>query len=244
MGLDWALDTSFTRFRKPNLFHDGKNEVYVQGDRLVFNPQISAPFIRSAFFVVPKLSWHATSYQLSNTNIGEATSLQRTVPTFSVDSGLIFERQAKLFDMDLTQTLEPRLFYVKTPYRDQDKFPVFDTGQADFNFAQIFNENRFTGQDRIGDANQITAALTSRYIQDSGEERMKFAVGQRIYFNTQKVGTDLSGATQSRSNLLLAASGNLSNALSFDATKQISQSDGQTVNSNYGLSWHPADKKY
>ncbi|MGC8000785.1 LPS assembly protein LptD, partial [Salmonella enterica] len=85
---------------------------------------------------------------------------------------------ANLFGRSVTQTLEPRLFYVRTPYRDQSQYPVFDSGLADFNFAQIFTENRFVGHDRISDANQLTAAVTSRLIEENGLERLRAAIGQ------------------------------------------------------------------
>ena len=93
------------------------------------------------------------------------------MPTFSLDSGLVFERDTKFGGKGVTQTLEPRLFYVNTPYRDQSQFPTFDTDAATFNFSQIFSENRFVGSDRIGDANQVTAALVSRFLESDGAER-------------------------------------------------------------------------
>nr|WP_315485320.1 LPS assembly protein LptD [uncultured Undibacterium sp.] len=232
-GLDWSVDALMTRFWHPTL---------MRGQRAVFNPQISLPYIQPAFFVVPKISFHATSYEIDNPGLGKPNSLQRTVPSVSIDSGLIFERRASLLGEQMTQTLEPRLFYVNTPYRDQTDFPLFDTAVADFNFAQIFSENRFTGHDRIGDSNQVTTALVSRFIEDNGVERFKFALGQRFYFNTQKVSLD--GKTNpSRSDLLLAGNGQLSDTLNVEAALQVSQSDRQSVRSNYAIRWQPAPKK-
>lgn len=233
LGLDWSVDALATRFWHPTL---------IRGQRAVLNPQVSFPYIQPSFFVVPKISLHATSYQIDNPGLGKPDSLQRTVPSMSVDSGLIFERRASLFGEQMTQTLEPRLFYVNTPFRDQKDFPLFDTALADFNFAQIFSENRFTGHDRIGDSNQVTAALVSRFIEDNGAERFKFALGQRFYFNTQKVSLD--GKTNpSRSDLLLAGNGQLSDTLYVEAALQVSQSDRQSVRSNYAIRWQPAPKK-
>lgn len=231
-GLNWSVDSTVTRFWNPSL---------VSGDRAVFAPEISWPLLQPGYFVVPKLSLNATSYHLSNVAPGNESDFHRVVPTFSVDSGLVFERATDLFDQKLTQTLEPRLFYVNTPYRDQSKLPLFDTADADFNFAQIFNENRFSGQDRIGDANQVTAAITSRFIEDDGTERFKFAVGQRFYFNTQKV-TLNNTSNPSRSDILLASAGRITSNLSVDAALQMSQSDRQSVRANYGISWQPAPK--
>ncbi|MET3116060.1 LPS-assembly protein [Undibacterium sp. GrIS 1.8] len=230
-GFDWSVDTQLTRFWHPTL---------VRGDRAVFNPQISYPIVQPGYFIIPKVSLNVASYHLTNVDPTQESDFHRSVPTFSLDSGLIFERPSTLFGRAVTQTLEPRVFYVNTPYRDQSQFPNFDSGLADFNFAQIFSENRFTGSDRIGDSNQITAALISRYIETNGEERFKLAVGQRFYFNTQKVTLDNTTTTQSRSDLLLSGSGKFSDKLSADATLQVSQSDRRAVTSNYGVRWQPA----
>lgn len=233
LGFDWSIDGILTRFWHPTL---------LRGDRVVMNPQLSYPIVQPGYFLVPKISLHATNYQLANPAAGQDADLHRVLPTFSIDSGLVFERQSSLFGQAMTQTLEPRLFYVNTPYRDQRLLPNFDSAVADFNFAQIFSENRFTGNDRIGDSNQVTTALVSRYIQEDGEERFKFAFGQRFYFNTQQVALDAS-SNSSRSDLLLAGSGQLSGTLSAEASLQVSQSDRQTIRSNYGLRWQPAPKK-
>ncbi|MFZ6657314.1 LPS-assembly protein LptD [Undibacterium sp. TJN19] len=233
MGLDWSMDTILTRFWHPTM---------VRGDRLVFNPQLSLPLVQAGAFIIPKISFHATNYHLVNPAPGQENDFHRVVPTFSVDSGLIFERKTRLFNNDLTQTLEPRLFYVNTPYRDQSRMPNFDSAVADFNFAQIFSENRFTGQDRIGDSNQITAALISRYIENNGDESLKLAIGQRFYFNTQKVTLD-NTVSPSRSDLLLAAIGKLSSTLSGEMALQLSQTDRQSVRANYGIHWQPSPKK-
>lgn len=238
-GFDWALDSSFTRFSHPTL---------VGGDRTIVNPQLSYPIVAPGYFVIPKVSLHVSDYQITENKLpGQATSFQRTLPTLSIDSGLVFERQTELFGKSLTQTLEPRLFYVNTPYRDQRLFPNFDSALSDFNFAQSFSENRFSGQDRISDSNQITAALTSRYIEDDGQERAKLSIGQRFYFNSQRVTLDSlnlnNTVADSRSDLLLAGYGKLTDTLSAEASLQISQTNRQSVMSNYGVSWRPAPKK-
>lgn len=232
-GLDWSMDAVLTRFWHPDL---------VRGDRLVINPQISLPLVQPGYFITPKLSFHANAYELNNVAPGQQTAFHNFIPTFSVDSGMVFERPNTLFGNPVTQTLEPRLFYVLTPNRDQSQLPNFDTALADFNFAQIFSENRFSGLDRVGDANQITAALISRYIEMDGEERLKLAIGQRFYFNTQQVTLDGS-VNPSRSDLLLAASGKLSRELMAETAFQLSQSNHQSVQASYGFRWQPETKK-
>ena len=86
------------------------------------------------------------------------------------------------------QTLEPRVYYLYVPFRDQTQLPVFDSSLKDFNFTSIFSENKFSGGDRINDANQITAGVTTRLLApDSGIERLRMGVAQRYYFKTQEV---------------------------------------------------------
>lgn len=236
-GFDWTASTEFTRFWHPDL-----SVVGVRGDRAYLNSSVSYPIIRSGYFITPKVSFDATTYRLENLNAGAPTSLTRTVPTFSLDGGMVFERDAMFFGSPMTQTLEPRLFYVKTPFRDQSRFPVFDTGLADLNFTQLFSENRYAGHDRIGDANQLTAALVTRYIEPSGAERMRLAIGQRFSFSDQRV--TLGGeTTESRSDLLLAATGKLLPSLTVDGNLQYSQTLRQSTRSSYALRWEPASKK-
>jgi LPS-assembly protein len=236
-GFDWSIDAQATRFSHATL---------TSGERLVLNPQLSFPMIMPAFFLVPKVSLHATAYQLkvpAQQNLtSTSTQLNRVLPTFSVNSGLVFERESRFFKRPMVQTLEPRLFYVKTPYSDQSTFPIFDTAEADFNFAQIFSENRFIGHDRIADSNQLTAAVVSRFIESDGVERLKFALGQRFYFNTQQVNLS-AGKDLSRSDLLLAATGQVNEAFYLDSSIQVSQSDRHLVRSAYGVRWQPAPKK-
>ena len=179
---DFSLIGQYSRFTHPDK---------VNGDRFVFYPQVSLPVVHPAFQITPKFGLHMTSYKLDRPVSGiEETSFSRALPTFSLDSTVVFEREGKLLDNEYIQTLEPRLYYVNIPYRDQNnaKYPVFDSGLTDFNFAQIFSENRYSGFDRINDANQLTAALTTRILDAStGVERFKAMVGQRYYFNPQKV---------------------------------------------------------
>jgi LPS-assembly protein len=232
-GFDWNADAELTRFYHPDL---------VRGDRFFVNPRIAFPIIHPAFFITPKLSLHATQYSLQNEGPGIPNSQSRVLPTFSLDSGLVFERDAKFFGQDMTQTLEPRLFYVRTPYRDQSAIPNFDSAEADLSFTQLFSENRFIGNDRISDANQLTAAIVSRYFEQSGAERMRFAVGQRYYFEEQRV-TLGAARNESRSDLLLSAYGRLTNSLNIDGNIQYSENLRSMRRANYGVRWVPAPKK-
>ena len=180
LGTTFNFSGEYVSFRDPN---GG-----VQGQRTTMYPQISLPLQTAAFYVTPKFGVHNTRYQLEQQALGSPDSLNRSVPIFSVDSGVVFERDTNFNGRDLIQTLEPRLYYLNVPLRDQSQFPVFDTGIADFNFAQIFAENTFSGGDRIADANQATLAVSSRLISpNTGAELARVAVGQRWYFSDQSV---------------------------------------------------------
>jgi len=234
-GFDWAFDSELTRFYHPTL---------INGTRLVAIPQVSYPIIGPSYFITPKVMVNMASYQLDTFGTQRAENLSRTVPTFSLDSGLIFERDVKFGGKEMTQTLEPRLFYVNTPYRDQTKFPTFDTDAATFNFSQIFSENRFVGSDRIGDANQLTAALTSRFLDANGAEALRLAFGQRFYFRDQKVQLASNApVVDAHSDILLAATGRISETWTFDSAVQYNPSQSRIVSESYTAQWVPGAKK-
>lgn len=159
-----------------------------EGNRTILNPSLSLPVRTTWGFIEPKLSYHVTHYALDPV-AGLSDTFTRSVPTATFDSGLTFERKAT--DAGAVQTFEPRLFYAYTPFRDQTGLPVFDTGRFDFNFAEIFSANRFVGQDRIGDANQVTAGFTSRYIDNLGTERLKVTLAQRLTLSDLRVADDI-----------------------------------------------------
>jgi len=199
---------------------DDSQDKRVEADRLHLRPFISVPYRNSYSFIIPKLSLDMITYQLDNedTDPGRSKnwdddSPNRVAPIFSLDSGLFFDKELSLFDSPLIQTLEPRLFYLNVPQKDQDDIPLFDTDVSTFSFNQLFRENRFNGVDRLGDANQLTAAVTTRFIdKDKGLERFKASVGQIYYFNDREVtlrydasGTPIQSSNDTESSSSIAA---------------------------------------
>lgn len=182
-----------------NSYFTNQTQSYVQGNRFWAYPQLVTSWQSPGIFVTPKFGVHYTQY---NTNAGQLTTsgaydgttginsdaASRTLPILSLDSGMVFDRKTEYFGRSLNQTLEPRLYYLYVPYRSQTNLPLFDTGVADVSYAQMFSENMFTGWDRVSNANQVTAALTSRYtMQNTGQQLMSFSLGQRIFFQPQQV---------------------------------------------------------
>jgi LPS-assembly protein len=159
----------------------------VIGERLDLQPKLQFSWAAEGGYVTPTLkAWH-TSYLLDSTPSGVSEG-PRTLPLFSLDSGAFFERPLLLQDRPLLQTLEPRLYYLYVPFQNQSQLPVFDTELGDLNFAQIFQDNRFTGSDRVGDANQLTLGMTTRFLdRQTGVERLRASVGQIRYFEDRRV---------------------------------------------------------
>ncbi|HDS1734351.1 LPS-assembly protein LptD [Pseudomonas sp. BP8] len=172
------------------------------GTRLNFAPAISLPMTASYGYVTPKLKYVYTHYDLdldsqgktqaeaqsANPGFGSySSSINRDVPVFSVDSGLYFDRNTSLFGTNYRQTLEPRLFYLYVPNKEQQDIPIFDSGETLFSYDSLFRDNRFAGSDRIGDENKLSLGVTTRWIEDNGFERQSFSIGQALYFQDRKV---------------------------------------------------------
>jgi LPS-assembly protein len=242
-GFDFGAEADYSRFRITTADQ-------TEGDRLMFNPYVSYGIVGPGYFVVPKVQWHFASYDLSNISstapAGQPKAFTESVPTFSFDSGLIFDRSVRLFGDDYIQTLEPRLYYVYTPYRNQSFAPLFDTAESDFGLAEMFTPNSFVGNDRIADANRLTAALTSRFINPAtGDERARFVIAQRYYFTDQRVtlGTGVPTPATSHSDLLAGASLKLGAGFASETAFQYNADDNQLVRSSIGFGFSPDARK-
>ncbi len=160
----------------------------VRGHRIDLFPALSLPLRRTWGYVEPKVGARYTAYQLTDQTAGLSDSPSSLNGMFSLDSGLFFDRGTSYFGNAVTQTLEPRLFYLYVPSERQADQPVFDTTEFDFSFDNLFRENRYNGPDRFGDANQVTLALTSRLLaDDSGVELLRASIGQILYFEDREV---------------------------------------------------------
>jgi LPS-assembly protein len=211
LGFDWQLFGELSNFRHPTL---------VNGQRAILHPSVAYPVRRSYGYVVPRFGYHLTRYNLGE-NAAELDDASRTVPISSVDAGLFFDRQMTWGARAFQQTLEPRVFYLNVPYRDQGGLPNFTTAERDFNFAQIFTENRFVGGDRVGDANQLTAALTTRLIEsETGLERFRAGLGQVHYFRAPRVTLGEEAPDAKSSDIVAFASSQMTPGVGLDIALQ------------------------
>lgn len=187
--LDAGVNAEYADFYKDNAVTGGRVDIY---------PYVALPFETSAWFLRPEIGYRYTSYDLDHLDKYATTqpfaqpltetSPSRSTPIFDLDTGLVFERSTQLFDTDLTQTLEPRLYYLRVPYRNQNELPIFDTQLPTFDFPSLFRTNTFVGADRQTNANNLTAALTTRLLRtDNGDQLLSASIGEIHYFDTQRV---------------------------------------------------------
>ncbi len=224
-----------------NEYVDFRHDTRVNGQRLVLYPSITYTLLNDpGFYLKPRLGIHSTQYVMGINNTANIPDSSRTLPIFSLDGGMTFERDMTLGEGEYTQTVEPRAFYVKIPYQDQSFLPNYDTSQATFSFAQMFSENRFFGNDRIGDANMVTMALTSRLIDNAGGvERLRVTLGERFSFELPQINP----VANSQSNILLAVGGRVTNALTMNGLLEYDPNAQHTLSYNAGASYKPETGK-
>jgi len=255
-AMDVSVGGEVTRFSADRLWYcaQGKNSTssvcnQPNAQRFVLLTQVSAPQYLPYGYVTPKLMLQTRQYQYEQIYKGiygtstASNNASVTVPSFSLDSGVVFERPSQWFGKDWTQTLEPRAYFVNTPYRAQSDLPNYDTGFNDFNFATIFTENAFSGQDRISDSRTLTVGATSRLINpETGGEGAKFALAQRFRFKDQKVlltPTD-TPLTDSYSDILLGASTYLTPRLALDSIVQYNPETAISERTSVGTRYTPS----
>jgi len=206
------------------------HESNIVGDRTHLLPYLSWNQSDSWYFFKPKLEYAFSDYQLNNNNLGD-NSIQREIPIFSLDTGLLFDREMNT-ESNWIQTLEPRLYFLRTPYENQSHIPVFNSALLSNSYNNFFKSNRFSGSDRIGDANQISLGIGTRFLDnDSGAQLLYSRIGQIFYANDRRV--QISGnkpQTLPNSNIITETTVNPNRNLSINTklvyeqtTKEISE---------------------
>ncbi|MBP6020638.1 MAG: LPS-assembly protein LptD [Burkholderiaceae bacterium] len=254
-GFDVTSENYATRFRMP--FYSGRfsefdafrdTRIAPNGTRFSSYNAVSYPIVRPGWYVTPKVGVHLSQYntdwyedQLTQF-AGRPKTQSRVLPIMSVDSGMTFERPTTLFGNDSIQTLEPRVYYLKVPYKDQSQIPLYDTSIATFNFAQAFDENIFSGGwDRISNADQLTVGLTTRWLdEDTGFERLSLSAAQRLYFEDQKVALGQEKLrTDTKSDYLMGATAALTDKLSVRFDAQFNPENNDRNRMTAGFRWEP-----
>ena len=231
------------------------------GSRISSTPSVSFPMEASFGYLKPKLMANLRHYDLDD---AQTSQKSLAVPTVSLDSGLYLDRPFELSGYSVIQTLEPRVFYTYTPYEDQTEIPMFDTSLNELNSTTIFQENQFSGQDRVMDTNAITTALTTRILDDSGYDWALLTMAQRFYLSDRKVldETQFDGSSYKgdKSDFLVSAQANLTKSLrltseyeynfsedttnKFTASGRFTPEPGKVFNASYRQVLNPSSGVY
>ena len=236
-GWEWQLNSEVNRF----VNHD---PTLPTGTRAHFVGSFARPILPWAdtpgWTITPRLGLNAASYAMDQPLANGNTQTARIVPTVSLDSSWVLERSANWFGRDYIQTLEPRLHYVRTPYVEQSLVPKFDAAPVDFNFDSIYGDNAFSGIDRVSDANQLTAGLTSRVIDPAnGTEALRLGMVQRVLLSDQRITADGTPQTQRLSDLLLLASTSVIPRWNFSTNLEYSSQIHRVNRSVLSTSYSP-----
>ena len=242
-GFDFAMTADTTRFEADfSKIPGGTAALLRNGQRSFAAAQVSRPWLKPWGFLIPKVQLHGTRYQLDAPLANGQLEATRLLPTFSLDTGLVYERDANFFGRGLRQTLEPRAFFVRTPYKDQSLLPSYDSGATDFNLTTVYAENPYVGQDRIADNNLVTLGVNSRLFDaNTGAELARFGVAQRYRFSDQQV--RLPGelpVSSGFSDILLGAGVRWDNRWSFDSTLQFDAQTHRTTRTTLTTRFNPS----
>jgi LPS-assembly protein len=238
-GLDYGIASQFDYFYiAPN---PDETTIPTTGYRFNVRPGVNFPNQKPYGYITPGVQLDSTSYQLSHPTTGDPSDPTRVLPLLDVDSGLYFNRDASVWGNPYTQTLEPRLYYLYVPYQDQSNLPDFDSTLYTLTYDQLFQNNRFSSVDRIGDANQISYGATTRYIdQKSGMEKMNFSLGEILYFEDRNVSLCDTEACQqqdteqfspivAQTNYFFSRHWSISGDTSYDSDQQNLQNASTTI---------------
>lgn len=237
-GLETYVEADSTRFVSDPLLTGQPN-----ANRAFVLAQVSRPWQAPGWFVVPRAQVHGRRYNFDGRTAAGAEKADVVVPTLSLDSGVVLERSTSYFGRAFLQTLEPRAFYVYTPFREQNDLPNYDSGLNDFNFATVFTENAFGGHDRIADNNLLTLGATTRLLDPAtGAEAAKFGIAQRLRFKDQRVTLPGQAPVSERlSDLLFGASVSLVPQWGGDMTVQFNPKTRRSIRSTVGVRYNPSD---
>ena len=220
--LRYGFDSEIVKFDKPDAAGAWRYDAM---------PSASLDFGGPGLYMRPGVAWRYTGYSLDKdeSNPDADRSLSRSLPITSFDAGMIFERDAGSRGQRRL-TLEPRVLYLNAPFREQNDLPLFDTGVPDLNLVQLFRTNRYVGADRVSDANQMSAGVTSRlYDAQNGSQFLEVTLGQTYYFKQPRV--HLPDELERDSN-------------TSDFVAQLALTAYKHWNADFGMQWNPDQSRY
>lgn len=226
---EYSFESEFNQFDHPNPDR-------VQGQRLNVNPKIGINQSSLAYRINPAVQLRHAQYNLDGIGSDEDSTPSLTVPVYTLDSRVFFERQARNFT-GVYQTLEPRIFYRGAPSRNQDDLPNFDTGGSSFSFSRLFRENMFSGPDRVEDGQRVSIGATTRYIDEGdGEEYLTYSIGQIFYLTDREEAPD-GDSERRRSDIAMELDLRLPQGIVAEAAYQWDPENSGNTNLTTSLRW-------
>tara|TARA_B100000035_G_scaffold210907_2_gene180608 strand:- start:1256 stop:3508 length:2253 start_codon:yes stop_codon:yes gene_type:complete len=240
-SFETSTNFDYTNFERNNDFVG----VSPNGSRLIARQSIGIPLERSFGYANPKFILDLKNYDLEDAN---TSTKSLVIPTFSFDGGIYLDKKISFNNTEYTQTLEPRIFYSYTPYKDQSMLPMFDTTLTDLNQQSIFSENQFVGGDRVMDSHQITLGGTTRFIDQYGLERFSGTIAQRFYVSDRKVLKESqftnSSAQNDSSDLFLSGSAAITKYLKANIDYQYNVDENMTNRATLNARYNPRPGKH
>jgi LPS-assembly protein len=235
-GFEWRWETELNRFSHEDRTLQSGNRAHALGS-------LARPWWPTGtpgWTITPRLSFNAAAYDVDRPLADGSRSASRFIPTLALDSAWVFERESSWLGRSLTQTLEPRLLYVNTPFRDQDELPIFDSAPLDFNSTSIFADSAFSGIDRVSDAHQLTVGVSTRFLdRATGAEALRLGIAQRLLLSDQRITPDGTPITRRWSDLLLLGSTTLVPHWWLDGTLQFDADESRIARSILAARWSP-----
>jgi LPS-assembly protein len=249
-ALEWLAQTQISNFQHDDAIDKGGE--FVTGQRIYAESGLRYPLRWAGGFIVPTAKIRHLNYNLDANVAGADTSINTTIAAATLDMGLFFERPSSFGDGNFLQTLEPRLYYSYSGYKDQSEQPDFDSKELTFSYSHLFRDSRFSGHDRLDDANQLSLGVTSRFIDtDTGREVLSASIGQIFFFEDRRVALNVTKDWATRDSSYMATALQyqphervwLNNHLLWDSEQNTLQEAGasfhyrSTTNSLYNLNY-------
>ena len=150
----------------------------VEGRRIFSEFSLSKYAHINGFNISSNIGLKSINYDLSH-NVQNAKNIN--VPNALLDISTIFIKN----DGNNKYFLEPRLALGYSAYENQQNNPIFDSDVISPN-NELFNNDRFSGMDRIGDQSFYT--LSMKYKKMSlGHEKISLSLSKKYYTKDRKV---------------------------------------------------------
>lgn len=245
VGISLYALASYINFRPDVITGSGYALTY--GQRFHIRPAVGYPIVRPGWFFLPRVQVNYVQYdRLTVSPFDRAQGVNSnnprlTLPMYDLKTGMIFERDTRLFKMDLLQTLEPTLYYLYVPRKNQSTLPNLDSGVLTFDYNQVFRDNRYTGGDYVSDANQLGMGIATKfYNADTGEEQGMLGVGKIKYFRNTILFVDRQFANTQQHWSPWAVVGKLRITPNYDIEANLVSTNHSIEIASMQLQYHPS----